>query len=398
MQKKPYKNEIVKMPNNKKNSVMNNWSLVKLEDVIRTIIPPKKIQKRNFKIGKSFPIIDQSQKEIAGWTNDKNTLIKADYLPLIIFGDHTCCVKYIERPFAQGADGIKIIKVNESLVTKFIYFYLKFNPIKSSGYSRNFSKLKKIKIPLPPLFEQKRIVEILSTWDQAIETINKLTSAKEKQFKWLLKKLITDQKNNPNWKKTKLGEIGVISSSGVDKKNLENEEEVKLVNFLDVLNKNFICSNDLAHWVTAPKNKVTKCSVKKGDIFFTPSSEIQGDIAHSAVAMEDIDKAVYSYHIIRLRLKENWSVFFRAYIFKQEHFYKQACSLCQGSGQRYVISLGDFKKMTIYYPTSILEQNKIGNILNEAEKEIETLKQLSKKYEKQKKGLMQKLLTGEIKV
>ena len=81
---------------------------------------------------------------------------------------------------------------------------------KSVGGSQKFvslSRLRNFKIPLPPLSEQKKIVEILSTWDQAIETINKLTSAKEKQFKWLLKKLITDQKNNSNWKKTKLEKI-----------------------------------------------------------------------------------------------------------------------------------------------------------------------------------------------
>ena len=61
--------------------------------------------------------------------------------------------------------------------------------------------LSKIAVLLPPLSEQKRIVEILSTWDQAIEKLEKLISAKQKKFKWLLKTLITDQQSNLDWQK-----------------------------------------------------------------------------------------------------------------------------------------------------------------------------------------------------
>ena len=298
--------------------------------------------------------------------------------------------------------GLASIRGIESKINQmFLFHYLKHNQDKFIGGGGSIfdsisqESIKAIKIPLPPLNEQKKIVDILSTWDQAIEKTNKLILAKKNQFKWLLKRLITDPKNNPKWQKAKLGELGLISSSGVDKKVIENEEAVRLVNYLDVLHKNFICSDDLNHWVTAPKNKIDKCNIKKGDIFFTPSSEIQGDIAHSAVVVEDIEKAVYSYHIVRFRLKENWDIKFRAYIFKSNHFYKQAFSICQGSGQRYVISQDDFRKMNIYFPPSVLDQKNIGDILAMKEKEIDLLKQISEKYQKQKKGLMQQLLTGQ---
>ena len=209
-----------------------------------------------------------------------------------------------------------------------------------------------------------------------------------------MKRLISDQQNNPEWRKVKLNDVGLVSSAGVDKKTVEGENPVRLVNYLDVLRKDFISSDDIDHWVTAPDRKVTQCDVRKGDIFFTPSSEIHGDIAHSAVAVEDIDKAVHSYHIVRFRLNENWDIVFRAYAFKSSYFYKQAYRMCEGSGQRYVISQDDFRNMTICIP-NLEEQRKIAQTLRTAQKEIGLLEQITEQYRTQKRGLMQKLLTGE---
>ncbi len=258
----------------------------------------------------------------------------------------------------------------------------------------NRNDVHKQSILVPPLSQQKAITSLLETWDTAIEKTERLIAAKGKQFKWLLKRLISDQRNNPEWRKVKLNDVGLVSSAGVDKKTVEGENSVRLVNYLDVLRKDFISSDDLDHWVTAPDRKVIQCDVRKGDVFFTPSSEIQGDIAHSAVAVEDIDKAVYSYHIVRFRLNENWDTVFRTYAFKSSHFYKQAYRMCEGSGQRYVISQDDFRNMTICIP-NLEEQRKIAQTLSTAQKEIDLLRQFAKRYRTQKRGLMQKLLTGE---
>ena len=299
------------------------------------------------------------------------------------------------------------IITNERILPYYLYYNLDFRYSELRKYSTgeggrgglNLQIINNIEVFFPKNRKtQRKIVEILSSWDQAIETTDKLISAKEKQFKWLLKKLITDQKNNPKWKKTRLEEIGLISSSGVDKKIIKGEKPIKLINYLDVLNKNFIYSSDLTHWVTASSDKIDKCSVKKGDVFFTPSSEIQGDIAHSAVSIEDIEQAVYSYHIVRFRLKTNWDIRFRGYIFKSEYFYKQAYSFCQGSGQRYVISQNNFKKMEVCFPKNRNLQKRIADILYAKEQEIKILEKISNKYKEQKKGLMQKLLTGRIRL
>ena len=144
------------------------YPFVKIETVVGTISPPTKIQKSNFCDNGRFPIIDQSQHEIAGWTNDDSALIHPSK-PLVIFGDHTCAVKIINSPFAQGADGIKILQTDDSLDPNFFYFVLRNRPLVGNGYQRHFSLLKEHEIPLPPLEVQKEIVAEIEGYQKVID-------------------------------------------------------------------------------------------------------------------------------------------------------------------------------------------------------------------------------------
>jgi len=265
----------------------------------------------------------------------------------------------------------------------------------------NLQILKPLKFSVPPFSEQTAIAETLSTWDLAIEKTDKLIALKERRFKALMHELIDVGARRAvpaqGWRKVKLGEVGEISSAGVDKKINSGEVPVRLLNYLDAYRRDFIFSNELQHQVTAPKSKVEDCSVLKGDVFFTPSSETRDDIAHSAVAMEDMPGVVYSYHVVRLRLLEEWDLLFRAYAFKSNDFYRQAQELADGSGQRYVISQKSFRAISIAVPPR-KEQERIGKILHAAQSEIDLLKKIRAGYQTQKRGLMQKLLTGQWRV
>ncbi len=159
-----------------------SWEIVEFDDVISTITPPTKIQKSEFKKAGKYPIIDQSQDYIAGWTDDTNSLVNIKK-PTIIFGDHTCIVKFIEIPFAQGADGIKILDVTEKIIPKYFYYFLISNPIIAEGYNRHFSKLKLIKIPLPPLEIQKQIVSQIEEEQKLVDSNKKLIEIFEKKIK-----------------------------------------------------------------------------------------------------------------------------------------------------------------------------------------------------------------------
>jgi len=158
------------------------WEVTKLEKISLSLTPPKKIQKNKYQVVGKYPIIDQSQKEIAGFTNDKTALVDVGQ-GVVIFGDHTCSIKYSETPFAQGADGIKILATKGNCLPKYLFYFLKANPIKNEGYKRHFGKLKSISISLPSIEIQKQIVSNIEEEQKAIEANRGLIKLFEQKIK-----------------------------------------------------------------------------------------------------------------------------------------------------------------------------------------------------------------------
>ena len=157
------------------------WEMAKLRSLIITITPPGKIQKSQFRNNGNYPIIDQSQEDISGYTNDENMIIKSQKA-LIVFGDHTRVVKYVDSEFAQGADGVKIIETRDALLPQYLYYYLKANPLESRGYRRHFSILKLLEIPLPPFEVQKQIAADLEDEQKTIDGCKNLIGSMEKKI------------------------------------------------------------------------------------------------------------------------------------------------------------------------------------------------------------------------
>ena len=144
-----------------------DWQEKSFDVICHTITPPLKLQSSQYSSSGKFPIVDQSQTLICGWTNDSSGLLRNT--PYIIFGDHTCVLKYIDFPLIQGADGVKILGSNKKDNSKFIYQLLLSNPVKQDGYKRHFSDLKEKIFLLPPtLEEQTKIAECLSSIDEII--------------------------------------------------------------------------------------------------------------------------------------------------------------------------------------------------------------------------------------
>ena len=141
----------------------NNWIPCTITDISYIIGNKENQVKMNeININGIYPVISQSQNYVDGYCDLEKKVIKD--VPVLLFGDHTRVVKYIDYPFVIGADGTKIHKIiyaNE----KFIYYWMKYasSLINSKGYARHYSLLKKSCLLLPPLAEQKRIVEAIET-------------------------------------------------------------------------------------------------------------------------------------------------------------------------------------------------------------------------------------------
>ena len=151
------------------NTSENTIRTVLIKDIIVTISPTEKIQSKDYQSTGKYPIIDQSQDFICGYTDNKALLTNTDRSSLVIFGDHTCAIKYVDFPFAQGADGIKILKTNDLVEPRFLYYYLTACPLPSDGYRRHFALLKEYKIPLPSLKKQRAIVDEIEGYQRIID-------------------------------------------------------------------------------------------------------------------------------------------------------------------------------------------------------------------------------------
>lgn len=138
-------------------AVNPEWQTDELKNLIDTVKPPLKLKTSEYAKAGKIPIIDQSQDYIAGWTNNFDAAIDPQN-GLVIFGDHTCTVKFIDRPFVQGADGIKILRARRGLLPKYLAIYLQAYPLAKDGYRRHFSKLKRHQVRFPELATQEAIV------------------------------------------------------------------------------------------------------------------------------------------------------------------------------------------------------------------------------------------------
>jgi type I restriction enzyme S subunit len=155
----------------------------------------------------NFPVIDQGQTKIAGWTNDKSAVIKGN-IPLIIFGDHTRVFKYIDFPFAIGADGTKLIKPDEDeFCSRYFYYYLMSLNLPSKGYSRHYNLLKESKISYSEIPEQQKIAAVLFKIQQAIEAQESIIEAAQELKKSTMQHVFTYGLRGEKTKETEVGRI-----------------------------------------------------------------------------------------------------------------------------------------------------------------------------------------------
>lgn len=132
------------------------------------------------------------------------------YKDLIVFGDHTKVVKYVDFDFVAGADGIKVIKPDSVFFPKFVYYYLKIIDLPDKGYARHFQFLEKSKIPLPPLPEQHRIVakieELFTKLDAGVAALEKL-KAQLKRYRQSVLKAAFSGKLTAQWREEHKDEL-----------------------------------------------------------------------------------------------------------------------------------------------------------------------------------------------
>jgi len=134
------------------------WHPVTVERATRKVpIGDRKLKRRQYLSAGRFPVVDQGQELIGGYSEEDDLVIDCGH-PLIVFGDHSRTLKYVRFPFIAGADGIVVLDPVEAFDSRCLFYLLEAVEFPDRGYSRHYQFLRKATVPLPPLNEQRRIV------------------------------------------------------------------------------------------------------------------------------------------------------------------------------------------------------------------------------------------------
>ena len=312
-----------------------------------------------------------------------------------------------EIDFLSSAYGVRL-RLNEHGYPYYFKYFFQTHQAKKeiNSYIRKStianlpgSDILRIKVFLPSFPEQQKIASFLNAVDEKIQQLSRKKELLEHYKKGVMQQLFSgklrfkDENGNeyPEWEEKKLGDIGIFQTSSIDKLSKENELEVYLVNYMNVYRHEEINNNTIKHFqvVTAKENQIRSCDLRKGDILFTPSSETPTDIGHSVVIFEDIENAVYSYHLMRFRPKLKMDILYSHYFCNIPEVLNQLSKLATGS-TRFTISVKSFSSIEVKLPC-FNEQQKIANFLSSIDAKIENTKGELEKVQLFKKGLLQQL-------
>ena len=145
--------------------------------VDKVSIPPNmKTKQKDYESQGTLAIVDQGKKLIGGYTNNAEMALQCK-LPVIVFGDHTCAVKFVNFPFGAGADGIKVLSPKSGILPKYLFYGTQYLTLRfpDKGYARHYQHIEKMDLPVPSIETQQNIVssieELFSELDKGVETL-----------------------------------------------------------------------------------------------------------------------------------------------------------------------------------------------------------------------------------
>lgn len=185
----------------------NNVEIRPFEDCIKKVKYTNKIASQDFKESGRFPIVSQEEAFISGYWDNPEDVFHIDG-PVVIFGDHSRHVKYVDFDFVIGADGVKILAPVDDINAKFFFYYLKSQRIQSLGYSRHYKVLKEKRVPVPSLAEQQRIVAELDLLSGLVEKKNAQLKTLDDLAQSIFHEMFGDPVSNEmGWSTKKMKEV-----------------------------------------------------------------------------------------------------------------------------------------------------------------------------------------------
>ena len=365
-----------------------------------------KIQARNYQSYGRFPVIDQGQEQIAGWTDDESAVIDAP-LPLIVFGDHTRALKFVDFPFARGADGTQILRPKPNIDPRFFFYACRDINLPARGYNRHFSILKEKEIFLPPeMEEQKAIGAVLGRVEGAVMQQSALIHTLQELKRAAMRELFTrglrsePQKETEigqmpeSWDIVPLGSLGKIGNGSTPKKSTSAYWDGGTFPWLTsakVYDRDITTTDQ---FVT--DTALDECHlplVKAGAVLMAITGQGK-TLGNCAVLRID---ATISQHLAYLQTdtKQAEPSFIRAYLETQYEYLRQVAA--GGGSTKGALTCAFLRSLRVPLPSKQVQGDTVA-ILDAIDRKIDSHRQKRTVLEELFKALLHKLVTGEIRV
>jgi len=369
-----------------------DWEIKDFEECIDRIPRTAKIPKKQFLTEGEYPIVSQEDSYINGYWDKFEDLLKVDK-PLVVFGDHTKKLKYIDFDFALGADGVKVLLPIKTIDTQFFYYQLQSITLDDLGYARHYRLLKQERIVIPPLEEQKQIVTKLDQCFEAIDKARANTAKNLENAKELFQSKLNDifSQKGEGWVEKKLGDVCKTGAGGTPLKS----------------KKEYYLNGDIP-WLVSGE-------VKQGNIFKSKQFITKEGLNNSSAKLFPQDTVLVAMYgatagdvgILRFKSSTNQAVCgilpndkflpeFVSYSFQYKK--DELISKATGNAQPNISQIKI--KNTLIPVLSIKEQNKIVQLLDKLKEQTQSLEskyqQALNSLEELKKSILQKAFEGEL--
>ena len=314
-----------------------------------------KVQTSEYEEQGEYIIIDQGQGQIAGYTDREEGLFED--VPVVIFGDHTRVIKYVDEPFFLGADGVKVLRSKDKNANyKYLYYALKSAKIPNTGYNRHFKWLKEVKINYPDSNKQAEIVDVL---DRVSDIISK-REAEMQALDDLIKARFIELFGNPvlnpiGWPVKRLGDITTKIGSGATPKGGKEsyrEDGISLIRSMNVHNGKFEYK-DLAHISDEQAERLDNVTLEMDDVLLNITG---ASVARCCIVPADVLPARVNQHVCIVRCKEFISPEFLNCLLIEDNYQDLLWGIAGSGATREAITKQQVEDLQIIIPPETMQR------------------------------------------
>ena len=343
----------------------------------------------------STPVLTAGQSFILGYTNEEEGIYNASsQKPVIIFDDFTTSFHWVDFDFKVKSSALKILKIKDKQEADFRYIYMAMKTIHfiPTNHMRHWISLySKFEIPFPPLNIQKEIVSILDSFTSLIDKMKQEAEMRKKQMGYYREKLFSFGKEECEWRT--LNELFTFKN-GINKEKNDFGRGTPIINYVDVYRKRGLVKEDIKGLVNSNASEQSRYKCKKGDVFFTRTSETKEEVGFPAVLLEDIENCVFSGFVLKATpTTDLLDTHYCKYCFFTYQFRKEVIKSATYT-TRALTNGTSLSKISIPVP-SLEKQHQIAFILDTFETYISKLEKMIVLRQKQYEYYIEKLLTFE---